>query len=78
MDWSGPVPAGVVSFLLVSMRMAGLLLLAPPFSSLAVPVMVRGAFVVGLSAALSVAWSPAHGAALAATGKISFRFLPTN
>lgn len=65
MDWSGPVPAGVVSFLLVSMRMAGLLLLAPPFSSLAVPVMVRGAFVVGLSAALSVAWSPAHGAALA-------------
>jgi flagellar biosynthetic protein FliR len=61
MDWSGPMPAGVVSYLLVSMRMAGLLLLAPPFSSLAVPVLVRGAFVLGLSAAL---W-PAHGGTLA-------------
>lgn len=60
MDWSGPLSAGVASYLLVSMRMAGLLLLAPPFSSLTVPVMVRGAFVLGLSAAL---W-PAHASAV--------------
>jgi len=51
-DWSGPVPAGLVSYLLVSMRMAGVLLLAPPLSSMAVPVLVRGAIVLGLSAAV--------------------------
>jgi flagellar biosynthetic protein FliR len=56
------VPAGFVSYLLVSMRMAGLLLLAPPLSSLAVPMMVRAAFVLGLSAAV---W-PAQAGALSA------------
>lgn len=46
------VQEGLLSYLLVSMRLAGLLLLSPPLASLAVPGLVRGAFVLVLGAVL--------------------------
>ncbi|HRI55568.1 MAG TPA: flagellar biosynthetic protein FliR [Anaerolineae bacterium] len=46
------VQEGLLGYLLVSMRLAGLLLLAPPLASMAVPGMVRMAFVLVLGAVL--------------------------
>jgi flagellar biosynthetic protein FliR len=51
-DWPLQQQAMAATWLLVAMRVTGLLLLAPPLSSLAVPVVVRVAIALVLAAAL--------------------------
>lgn len=64
--------SGLMAYLLVSLRMAGLLLLAPPLSSMVVPAPVRLALVLALSAAvLPMAAPPVADVSLAALLQLS-------